>query len=456
MKYLRPVSCYALLFLVLVLPFYGQVRIDEVEGRSTPAANRDRGQRLLKIVKETLKEYYYDKKFRGIDVDARFKDANERIKKLDTNSQIFRVIAALLLEFNDSHTRFYPPGRSNRTEYGFSMQMIGNNCVIVDVAKGSDAEKKGLKVGDQLARIGQHAVTRDTLWLLKYHIYQLEPMPLLPLTLRDTDGKERDLLIQASIKTLEQRKKEREKDRREKEDFAAKCVKLSFETTACKLRTFVVDKKVIDQMMKHAMGSSKLILDLRGNGGGYVKIEEYLTGHFFESDVKIGEVVMRDKTETRTAKAVGKDRQFKGELIVLIDSDSASASEMFARVIQLEKRGKIVGDVSAGAVMTSYNIPLSDVRGPDGFQTVTLFGMNVTVADVIMSDGKRLEQVGVLPDHPVGPSGLAIALRNDPVLAFAAGLMGTRISPEEAGKFEFLFKKPEADSDPDDDGSEKP
>ena len=171
-------------------------------------------------------------------------------------------------------------------------------------------------------------------------------------------------------------------------------------------------------------------------------MEEYLSGHFFDRELKIADMITRKKTEVRMAKPV-KDRQFKGELIILVDSNSASASEVFARLIQIEKRGKIVGDVSAGAVMTSYNMGLAIERGPSGFQTFTPYGLNVTVADLIMSDGNRLENVGVVPDHPVGPSARALANRSDPVLAFAAGLLGEKISPEDAGRLEFLFKRAE-------------
>lgn len=127
----------------LFSPAVAQIRIDEVVGKSRPGLNRDRGIGMLKRVKEALETFYYDKNYRGIDIDAKFKEASEKIKTLDTNAQIFRVIASLLMEFNDSHTRFYPPGRSNRVEYGFSMQMIGDQAVIIDVKKGSDAEKRG-------------------------------------------------------------------------------------------------------------------------------------------------------------------------------------------------------------------------------------------------------------------------------------------------------------------------
>ena len=444
-----PAAIVIFSFVAFFRPVSAQLRIEEVEGRSAPSLNRSRGIKMLKEMKEVLETYYYDKNYKGIDLDLKFKEAIEKVKTLETNGHIFRVIAGVLIEFNDSHTRFYPPGRTNRVEYGFTMQMIGNSCFLTDVKKGSDAERQGLKIGDAIRKIGQYDISRENLWVLNYFIYQLEPMPLLQITVVGADGKERTIGVQASFKTLADRKKEAEARRKERNENPFKCAKISGALTACKLRSFVVEKKFIDQMMKEASGSSKLILDLRGNRGGYVKMEEYLSGHFFDREVKIADMVTRTKTRTSVAKPI-RERQFKGELIVLVDSNSASASEVFARLIQIEKRGKVVGDVSAGAVMTSYNMGLSIDRGVPGYQTITPYGMNVTVADLIMSDGKRLEHVGVIPDHPVGPTAFALANKNDPVLSYAAGLLGEIISPEDAGKLEFLFKRTEADADDDD------
>jgi carboxyl-terminal processing protease len=209
----------------------------------------------------------------------------------------------------------------------------------------------------------------------------------------------------------------------------------------CKLETFSVERKYIDKMMAQASAFPNLILDLRGNGGGYVSIEAYLTGYFFDRDVKIGTAVSRSKAEERFAKPQ-KEKAYKGTLTVLIDSESASASEVFSRTIQLEKRGKVVGDISAGAVMTGMQGTAADMGRP-GSTTYLLYGMSITVADLIMSDGNRLENVGVVPDLPTGPSSKALLENSDPVLAYAMSLFGVKISPADAGKLRFLTKKEE-------------
>ncbi len=415
---------------------------NDVASPASVKLNRSRGLNMLSDIKRALKENYYDKNFRGINIDDRFDLAAEKIKKLELNAQIFYIIAAVVLELNDSHTKFYPPGRANRVEYGFTMQMIGNNCYVTDVKKGSDAEKQGLQAGDKILGIGTYEITRNSLWTMNYYLYQLNPREHLKLYVLGLDNVRREIEIDAAFKSIEERQKEAAKRAKEKQENPYKCQKINSDVIACQLKTFIVDKKFINQMMAEAEPYKKLILDLRGNGGGYVKMEEYLTGHFFDREVKIASTVRKNKTTERLAKPQ-KDRAFKGELLVLIDSHSASASEMFSRIMQIEKRGKVVGDVSAGAVMTSIQGTLANARGVPGYETVSLYGLSITVADVIMSDGNRLEGVGVIPDYPFGPSGKALAERSDPVLAYAAKLFGADLTAQDAGKFYFMNKKEE-------------
>ena len=69
--------------------------------------------------------------------------------------------------------------------------------------------------------------------------------------------------------------------------------------------------------------------------------------------------------------------------------------------------------------------------------------ISVSVGDLIMKDGNRLEGVGVSPDLPVGPTPMALLMRTDPVLAYAAELTGAPIQAEKAGEFNFLHPKTE-------------
>jgi C-terminal processing protease CtpA/Prc len=415
---------------------------------SNAELNRERGREMLSKIKEIIKDNYYDPKFHGLNLDEHFKAASARIKELETAPQIFTVIAQVLLDFNDSHTRFLPPPRINEVEYGFSMQMIGDKCHVVDVKHGSDAETKGLKVGDIIADISGYTPRRDSLWALVYLLYALDPRPELTLNVTGIDGRPRQFLIQARMVTPAERKqesnrrKELEKQRPELKIKPYKCHEVNADLIACKLYTFLVETDVIDRMMKEVGEHKKMILDLRGNGGGAVQTEVYLTGYFFDHDVKIGDEIARKKTIERIAKS-RKAKAYNGKLVVLIDSRSQSASEVFARVVQIEKRGQLVGDASAGAVMTSMVYPIVTVHGGLGGTTNFYGELSLTVGDLVMSDGLRLEGTGVLPDFRSLPTGPALAERSDPALVFALSLCGTHLSKEEAGRFHFITRVPE-------------
>ena len=437
---------FFLLFFLLICPvinlFAQGMYITERKSKNNPSLNRQRGLDMLDQIKDILKDRYYDPNYRGINLNERFKVAAENIKKHEANWEIFNEIAQVLLEFNDSHTRFSPPGRADRTEYGFTMQTIGNNGFVTDVKKDSDAEKQGLKPGDQILSIGKYPIDRDSLWRLEYYIYQLDPQPALQLTIKDGKGAERKVTVQSKVITLEERRKQAQKRRSERTAEPYKCSKINQELIACKFYSFSVEKSVVDKMMKTVGQHKKFILDLRGNGGGYVKTDMHLLGYFFGKDIKVATMKTRHETEEWTAKSHG-DKVYKGDFSVLIDSNSASASEVFARVIQLEKRGVVIGDRSAGAVMTSNFMSLANVRGAEGFETIVPFGLNVSIGDMIMTDGNSLEIAGVLPDFAVGPTGYALSIKSDPVLSYAAKKHGVEITQEKAGEFYFLTPKPE-------------
>jgi carboxyl-terminal processing protease len=395
---------------------------------------RQRGRMMLETIKDDIKSNYYDPKFRGIDLDARFKKAEEEIKAAKDVGQIVAAIAQALLDFHDSHTYYIPPQRVFKVEYGWRMQMIGDKCYVSAVKPGSDAAAKGLKEGDLLLSVNGFKPTRDSMWILDYYYKALSPQPQVQLVAQSPDGKVRSLDVQAKVEERRQivgadiyamiREDEMEAYRRRHtlEEFGT-------DVTIWKMPEFDLSKDKIDEAMGKVKKRKALILDLRGNGGGSEITMLRLLGHLFDHDVKVGDIKTRQESKPIVAKTLGADN-FKGKVVVLIDSNSASASEVVARVVQLEKRGTVVGDRSAGAVMRGRHIPHQQGQGHG---TVLDYGVSVTDADLIMTDGKSLEGTGVVPDTIILPGPGDLAAKRDPVLSHAASLVGLELSAEKAG-----------------------
>lgn len=393
---------------------------------------------MLQMIRSDVEKNYYDPSFRGIDLRERFGQADERIKNAKSNGEIFGVIAQALLDFDDSHLFFIPPGRVATVEYGWQMQAIGDKCYVIAVKPGSDAEAKGLKRGDLILSIDGFTPTREVMWKLQYYYYTLRPKPGMRLVVQSPESAPRQMDVLAKIK---QGKKQLDLmswagDSKNLEIEAENEARLNrnrfFEkdnVIIWKMPGFdLYDENELDNIMGRVKKHEALILDLRGNGGGLVVMLKRLLGYFFEQDIKVSDMKYRKEVKTEVAESKG-NRGFKGKLIVLIDGRSASASEIFSRVIQLEKRGIVVGDRSAGAVMQSQQ------HGHEvGLETVSFYGASITNADVIMKDGKSLEHVGVTPDELLLPTAVDLAAGRDPVLSHAAALVGLKLDPEAAGK----------------------
>ncbi|MER3631915.1 MAG: hypothetical protein C4325_06930 [Blastocatellia bacterium] len=421
----------SLIFVLVASPVaFGQKKMDRIE--------RERLKTMLRVVKETVKDNYFDPSLKGIDIDAKYQKSVDRIDQVDFTGQALGVIAQFLADFDDSHLFFLPPALTTSVEYGWRDAFFGDKLVVWLVKPGSDAEAKGLKRGDQILSIEGFTPVKKEMWKVRYFYNVVSKRSLIRLkVLSPGDSAPRDLEIASKITKLP-RAIDRNTlftvfDTSGKSDIEYNYFKPIGNIMVWKMPSFSIEPADIDTMIGKVRSSPNLILDLRGNGGGLVKTLERLTGWFFDRDIKIADLKGRKKMDPMEAKSMGQS-VYKGNLIVLLDSQSASAAEIFARVVQLEQRGVVLGDVSAGAVMQSVRKPLS-MGGNDEI----LYGVSVTNADVIMSDGKSLEHVGVIPNQIVLTTPSDLAADRDPVLAMAVKLLGGDITPEQAGKI-FQYK----------------
>jgi carboxyl-terminal processing protease len=431
--YIRPLA-------FLIVLFSGHQALSQ----SFRNQDRDRGVTMLKTVKEDIRKNYYDPNFHGIDLDARFKVAEEKMKLTNSNAEVFGIIAQTLIDFNDSHTAFLPPSRSARVEYGWLMKMVADNCYVTEVRPHSDADTKGLKPGDLVQSIDGIQPTRANTWVFYYLYYQLAPRPSINVVVQSPGEQPRHLELKAKVQTgplivdlteatgIEIHRLEREEEDEEILN-ASRFKEFGDDLIIWKLPQFSLEKSDVDERINRVKKHQALILDLRDNGGGAEETLLRLIGNLCDHDVTIGEIKRRKESKPLVAKTRG-NSGFKGKLVVLVDSDSASASELLARVVQLERRGVVLGDRTGGKVMRSR------VYGHEmGLGKIVVYAAQVTDADIVMPDGHSLEHAGVTPNLILLPTAGDLRSGRDPVLSGAASLLGVKLNPAEAGKF-FPFK----------------
>lgn len=415
----------------------------------TPPSSSDRedARTMLNTIKSDLQKYYYDPQYRGMNLDERFKAANDKIDQAASLAQLLGIVGQVLLDLDDSHTFFLPPGRTYRTDYGWQMKAIGDRCFVVAVKPKSDAETKGLKEGDEIVSIDGMKPTRENMWKILYLYHQIRPRPGMRLVITKPNGEEQQLDVAAKIEQgkklvdtsvygqgydtgdlIREAENEARLNRQRYEELG--------DVLVWKMPGFDQDAMQVRDTFGRVKKFKSLVLDLRGNGGGYVDTLLALIGNVFDQDVKVGDLKRRKEQKEMIAKSRGNEA-FTGKIVVLIDSESGSAAELFARVVQLEKRGTVIGDRSAGAVMRSRVYPHTL-----GLGRVIPYAVSITDSDIIMTDGKSIEHVGVTPDELKLPAAADLASKRDPVLAHALSLVGVDYTPEKAGSlFPLEWKK---------------
>ncbi|WP_417379392.1 S41 family peptidase [Gimesia sp.] len=142
----------------------------------------------------------------------------------------------------------------------------------------------------------------------------------------------------------------------------------------------------------HQQGMKSLVFDLRGNPGGLLTEAISISNRFIPSG-KIVSTRGRNQSDN-TIESATHDQTWKMPLVVLVDGDSASASEIFAAAIQENRRGLVVGRKTYGKGTVQTHFPLQSVAG-------TFW---LTTAKFYSPTGREMAGVGVNPDITVSMS----------------------------------------------------
>jgi C-terminal processing protease CtpA/Prc len=428
-----------LLLATVTIPLVAALLAFAQEMRDT---DRTRGRTMLRVIKKELQNRYYEPTFHGLDLEARFLKAEQDIGQATSVGHMFGIIAQAVIDLGDSHTRFVPPSRTAQFEYGWRLRVVGETPYVLAVKPGSDADAKGLKAGDALLSIDGNAPTRQNTDMFRYRYFIVRPATQMRLVVQSPGGPPRQLDVVTKVdmgkRFVDLTQGEdiwdilRQAENSSVEDRVAESADKT--VFIWNMPSFLTSESEIKRYAGRLSKYKSAVIDLRGNGGGYVRSLTCLLGYFFDHDVTVAQPRGRkNDMKPMVAKSQG-PKAFAGKVVVIVDSDTGSAAELFARVIQLEKRGVVIGDRTAGAVMQSRFYS----RQTAGEYAV-LYGISITESELIMTDGGNLENEGVAPDVIALPAGADLAGGRDPVLARAVLLAGGLMAPVEAGKL-FPYK----------------
>ncbi len=241
------------------------------------------------------------------------------------------------------------PLQGNFDGIGIQFNMLTDTLYVIQVIPGGPSEKVGLMAGDRIIQVNDTLIAG-----VKAKITDIMKM------LRGPKGTEVRVKVQrGKSPNLMNFKIVRGKIPVYSLDAAYMADK---STAYIKLNRFAASsaeefREALDKLRKRGM--KNLILDLQGNGGGYLNIAIELADEFLDKG-RLIVYTKGSKQPREEAKATARGQFQEGRLAVLVDESSASASEIVSGAIQDWDRGVIIGRRTFGKGLVQKPIPLPD------------------------------------------------------------------------------------------------
>lgn len=305
-------------------------------------------------------------------------DLSESENNLDYAIQGFTVA------YGDKYGYYLPPENAAELADEHAEKLVGvgvevikeedKGCYVIRVMHNSPAQEGGIHEGDYI--IGTGEVNATDLGLNEFIEY-VRGKPGTTVDLYVSDG---DNIDDVRTVTVERR------------DVVNESVysQIVGDTALVKIRSFTektnTEFKTEMNRLK-SEGFSKYIFDLRSNTGGIAEsVIDMLD--FLLPSCTIAE--FREKDERNTVVYTSDKNSFEGEFVILVNGSTASASELFSKVLQDYDLAKVVGTLTygKGTVLSTYQLSNGG--------TITL-----STAKYYTPSGDEIEGIGVTPDEIV-------------------------------------------------------
>ncbi len=350
----------------------------------------------------------------------RYEGLARRIHQFD-GDDVFQTFMNAYTESVEPHTSYMSPSTSKNFDISMKLSLEGIGAVlradseytvVQSTVPGGPARESGqIHAGDQILSVAQglNGIMEDVVgWSLEDVVEKIRGpkgsvvrLQILPKTAGSTGPAREVSLVRNEIKLEDQAAKSYVLDDLENglgmrigvleipafyRDFDAE----GAGTADFRSTTRDVHKLLNDFVMRGVEG---VVIDLRGNGGGSLAEATSLTGLFIDLGpiVQVKDAFGKVEVEADADPGVA----YTGPLAVLVDRESASASEIFAAAIQDYGRGLIIGEPTFGKGTVQTLIDLNRyVPGDHG----DLGRLRLTMAEFFRISGGSTQLRGVEPD----------------------------------------------------------
>lgn len=378
----------ALFAVVLVLGFAGGVRVGATSNVNILTTTLSDvpliGDRLDTTADPAIKFVDFWKVYNLL--NAKFVQTHASTTPSTPESRAYGAIQGLTASYGDPYTVFFPPAQAKM----FNDQIAGNfegvgmeiginkdsQLSVIAPLKGTPAEKSGILAGDSILTInGKSTEGMSTDEAVKnirgpkgttvtFSIYRAGKVLTIPVIRNTIEVPTTDTSYDAKTGVY----------------YIA-----LYEFTGNSSDLF--DKAF---QSFRASGAKKLIIDLRGNPGGYLDSAVEIASHFLPKGSPVVTEDYKGKQSNTVHRSLGySDLPAGTAVVVLIDQGSASASEILAGALQDNKAATLIGTRSFGKGSVQEIINIGDAA------------LKVTVARWLTPSGRSISDGGLTPDIKV-------------------------------------------------------
>ena len=397
-----------------------------------------RAKQILKIVSKDIEKNYYDPSLKGLNWAELNAQAVAMIDNANSLGQIYTTIFGLVDRLNDSHTMFFSPGHVSVPQFGFEAKAYGNEIYVTKLKKKGQAEAAGLQLGDRIVLVNGFDAERQSFDKMMLFFHALQPVSQLDLVIMRGKSAPQKLTIAAKVisSTMVYDLNNdlniwdlivNSEDESKEEKFYFKKAEENDGIGYLAVRSFMLEPESIGSFATLAGKAKAVIVDLRGNFGGREDALASFTNHFISEPDNMADVVTRKGLEPRKIKP--SRGAYSVPMAILVDSQTSSAAEMFARYFQLKHKAIIIGDQTAGRVVSSKFF-LEQL----GTDRVVPFGVQISVGKILFPNNEDLEGKGVTPDQKCLPTAEDLHGENDVCYSAAMALLRKQLVGTEPVK----------------------